>query len=521
MNEAKTINIQSSAGTMHHLFGRISYKPWYAIAEFVDNSTQSFFSHIRDFQDINHVSINIKYDNENKTLTVIDNAYGMDLNELSTALNIESSNLKKMGRNEFGVGLKTAAGWFGTRWSITTVRYGSGLQFTATIDIEQLENEITIFVEEVSKKEHGTIVKIEKMTKPLSASKTIGKVKDLLATMYRRDIKSNQVELRYNDKLIEFADYPVLKAYKGQDWKKNIDFKFDFEDKTYHVTGFVAIMDPGSFPKAGFALFRRDRVIIGGPDLNYKPDEIFGQSQSQRSLKLFGELNMDDFPVNQAKDGFVWDNGLEEIFISKLKDNIQDYIKIADISKKERAREGMYSNEVSQRVENSVKHQVEFIESQLTEKTSFVVEKSPDYCPAEEQDRIDQIEEVERFIEDQQLRNAKEQETIVGKTRFYSIPLNQIRNLSLEVDWSIHNNNYWIDLKQIDSDKYKLIINIDHPFFRPYSNQEDFKVVLEKFVIAFVVAEIMAKMISDQEGYIHYRSIRDKMNEYLKKLGDQ
>lgn len=64
-------------------------------------------------------------------------------------------------------------------------------------------------------------------------------------------------------------------------------------------------MNPGSYPKAGFALFRRGRVIIGGEDMNYKPAEIFGQSQSQVSLKLFGEINLDTFPVNQAKDGFV------------------------------------------------------------------------------------------------------------------------------------------------------------------------------------------------------------------------
>jgi len=71
------------------------------------------------------------------------------------------------------------------------------------------------------------------------------------------------------------------------------------------VNGFVAIMEKGSFPNAGFALFRYNRVIIGGIDQNYKPSKIFVQAQSQISLKLFGELNMEDFPVNQAKDGFV------------------------------------------------------------------------------------------------------------------------------------------------------------------------------------------------------------------------
>ena len=37
------INIQPQAGVLG-VFSRLNYKPWYAIAEFVDNSTQSFYS---------------------------------------------------------------------------------------------------------------------------------------------------------------------------------------------------------------------------------------------------------------------------------------------------------------------------------------------------------------------------------------------------------------------------------------------------------------------------------------------
>ena len=38
------INIQPPASILN-VFSRLSYKPWYAIAEFVDNSTQSYISH--------------------------------------------------------------------------------------------------------------------------------------------------------------------------------------------------------------------------------------------------------------------------------------------------------------------------------------------------------------------------------------------------------------------------------------------------------------------------------------------
>lgn len=517
MNEARKVNIQSTAGTMHHMFGRISYRPWYAIAEFVDNSSQSYFSNKDKMTDIDHVTIDVCYEKKEDILTVSDNAYGMSIDELVEALYVEGGNHIKVGRNEFGAGLKTSAGWFGEKWSVSTVQYGSGKRYIAVVDKENLENEVPIYEEDVEKNLHGTVIKIEKITKKLTGSKTIAKIKDLLASMYRRDINSGDVDLRYNGDSITFEGYPILSSFRGRDWKKEIDYTFRFNDKNYHVTGFVAIMDPGSFPKAGFALFRRDRVIIGGSGMNYKPNEIFGQDQSQISLKLFGELNMDDFPVNQAKDGFVWDDGLEEEFISTLKNNIQEYIKIADISKKDRTREEMYAKDFSTRVQDEVNKNVTFIEVPKPVNEEVHENDSNELEQVKEEEQVT----LDEFLEDFRERNDSDEEKIVGSTRYYNIPLNEVRTLSLEVDWSIHHNKYWINVEQASTDLIKLTVNIDHPFFRPYSNQEDFKIVLEKFVISFVVAEVMARMTSDKDGYIYYKAIRDKMNEYLKKMGDE
>lgn len=116
--------------------------------------------------------------------------------------------------------------------------------------------------------------------------------------------------------------------------EETIRFQCRIQWKNFQCDWICCNHESGKFPNAGFALFRQDRVVIGGTDSNYKPSQIFGQAQSQRSLKLFGELNMDDFPVNQAKDGFIWDDGLEDAFIEKLKTNIQEYIEIAELSKK-------------------------------------------------------------------------------------------------------------------------------------------------------------------------------------------
>lgn len=43
MERITELNIQPQAGVLG-VFSRLNYKPWYAIAEFVDNSTQSFYN---------------------------------------------------------------------------------------------------------------------------------------------------------------------------------------------------------------------------------------------------------------------------------------------------------------------------------------------------------------------------------------------------------------------------------------------------------------------------------------------
>lgn len=255
-------------------------------------------------------------------MLIVDNAYGMEIERFRDAILLDSRNESQAGRNEFGMGLKTAASWFGKVWRVTSTQYGSSNRYTATVDIPMLDKlhlqNTKIYRDFVATDEHGTEIVIEQVTKKITGSRTIGKIRDLLSSMYRRDINNRNIEIWFNDEPIVFEEYPILTNFRGKSWKKNLDFNVDFDDKMYHVTGFVAIMNPGSFPKAGFALFRQDRVVIGGTDSNYKPSPIFGQAQSQKSLKLFGELNMNDFPVNQAKDGFIWDDGLEDAFIDAL-----------------------------------------------------------------------------------------------------------------------------------------------------------------------------------------------------------
>src|SRR3954464_8255551 len=110
-------------------YRRLAYTPWYALAEFVDNSTQSY----RDNKDIlnaayekehSQLCIKISYDRDADILVIRDNAMGMSLAQLRRALQIGRAPSSTAGLSQFGLGLKTAACWFGDKWSVKTKKLG-------------------------------------------------------------------------------------------------------------------------------------------------------------------------------------------------------------------------------------------------------------------------------------------------------------------------------------------------------------------------------------------------------------
>lgn len=514
------LNIRPEASILN-VFSRLSYKVWYAIAEFVDNSTQSYISHMDELMEddtFEKLVVSVKYDSSENTLTITDNAYGMEINKFKDAILLDSRNAEQRGRNEFGMGLKTAASWFGNIWSVTSTQYGSQNQYSAIVDIPRLKSEglnsITIQRTLVDENLHGTTIMIRDVTKKITGSRTIAKIRTLLSSMYRRDINNRNIEIWFNDEPISFNEYPVLKNFRGKEWKKPLDFNVEFDNKVYNVTGFVAIMNPGSFPNAGFALFRQDRVVIGGSDLNYKPSRIFGQAQSQVSLKLFGELNMDQFPVNQAKDGFIWDDGLEDAFIDSLKSNIQEYIDIADLSKKVRDSEEQFSEQKSE----ELREEIEAAVSGMTRNEEDEEVENSHIEEAEEEKSNIILSDEQEYIET--VLNVVIPEEIVGTKRRYVIPLNLISSLVINVQWAVGKRNYWIDYSENEEKEIDVLINIDHPFFMPYAKDSEFQRVLEKFVLAFIVAEQQAKLTSDKQGYIVASTIKNNMNRYLTNISE-
>lgn len=517
--DIQELNIQPQAGVIG-VFSRLNYKPWYAIAEFVDNSTQSFYSHQKELADagIGQVDVIINYDSENDILTINDTAFGMEIEDFSRAVRIDSPPEKKDGRNEFGMGLKTAASWFGNIWSVRSTQLGSTNEYFTEINIPELrknnKNSVSIKRTHIDAAHHGTTIIIRDVTKKIGSPRTKNKIVDLLKSMYRRDLNNGLVRIFYDGDALYYDEYDCL-SFRNRTWRKELDFSFKFDETTHHVVGFVGILANGGFGRAGFALFRRNRVVVGGEEFNYKPDEIFGQAQSTIAHKLFGELDLDDFPINQAKDGFVWDDGLEETFIKELKAQIKEYIDIAKITNKDREKEEATSQAISDNVQNKVQETINRISTTSAEETPTIFNIPLCDSPKDTQTDLD-------FYKEYQTEQNNLPEEIDDKVRTYTIPMDAASRCVINVRWTKGNSAIWIKVDSAENGSSANIqLNINHPFFKPFSEKEDFKLVLEKFAIAFALAEIRAKNNANAEGMISPISFRTYINNFLRELTDE
>jgi hypothetical protein len=509
--DVKELNIQPDA-SIYGIFERLSYKMWNAVAEFVDNSTASFFKNekILRFYKIYKCRVDIIYDDKSNTLIIQDDAYGMELADFERAILLDQKPNDTSGRNEFGMGLKTAASWFGKVWTVESTQYGSTNKYFAEVHIPKLKetksNYVMIKKFEAAKEEHGTKIVISHLTKKAESGRTIGKIKDKIRSMFRRDINSGKVEIYFNGEPLKFEPYNTL-IFDNQEWKKLLNFSFIFNDKQYSISGFVGILGDGSsgFGRAGFALFRRNRIVVGGEDDYYKPEGIFIQAQNPISHKLYGELDLDDFPVNQAKDGFIWDDGLELKFVEELKKNIIDYIAIA---KKPIAQLRPAIEETTKEVAVNVSQEVNKSLNHLNSVNTGSAILS------------NESETVQRFEKGKD--ELKSSERIYKDTEHsYTIQINTFESIIITIIWTHIGDEYWFQREINNNGIWNVKVNINHPFFEPFYHNEDFKEVLEKFVISFLLASEYSSRTSDKNGYVLPSEFEYQMNKLLKILSNK
>ena len=328
MNNKPTVSITIGT-TMFARYADLPNTVSHAIAEFIDNALQSYRNNKDYLQSINpdfrfRVTIDFDWntdDNRARRITISDNAGGLNFASFQKAFMTAETPEDNKGLNEFGMGMKTAAGWLGNKWSVRTSAIGEPVERFYEFDLQYvLENDVKeLPYDEIpsSESSHYTIVTIEESTKNSPSQKSIDKIKLELASIYRQSLRANEMDLFIGDEPLSFDEYPILEApFNNMPngvriyWKKEIDFKFG----KYRAKGFIAILKDINNTQNGLVLLRRGRVIVGAEtDGRYFPKSLFGAQGNFRFKRLFGELELDGFEVSFNKNDIQDKENLEAL----------------------------------------------------------------------------------------------------------------------------------------------------------------------------------------------------------------
>ncbi len=319
-------------------YKRLSYKLWYALSEFVDNSTQAYVNHKEELslalkEEGNKLAVDILYHRGNDLsedyFRIEDNSIGMDEPVLRRAFNAGQKPENDKGRSKYGLGMKTASFWLGDTWTVETSMLGVDKKYIINVNIAEISGgsiKLDIQQENIEPEKHFTIITIENLHKRF-VGQTIGKVKSYLSSIYRYDIISNEIEIYWNSEPLEWTpiEDQLLQNFEGEIVKRELDF--DVNGKS--VKGWAGVLEKGGRGKAGFALVQNNRVI----NPNYRPDLIFGDQDGGRNdlvnQRMVGELFIDDFDVSHTKDQILWTGEEEEIVEEILVEELAEIKRIA------------------------------------------------------------------------------------------------------------------------------------------------------------------------------------------------
>lgn len=337
--EPTSVTVRPGVG-MLALFPSMSYKPWYALSEFVDNAIQSWLSHKDELAAARggapRLHIEITIDRSAGTIEVVDNAAGIFTQDIARAFTPAAPPADASGLSQFGIGMKSAAAWYARRFVVTTTAIGEPVRREVTFDIpgivEAGADTIPLRTEPASPWEHGTILVLSDLNHPAPTGRTLGKIRDYLSSIYRRFVNDEDVEIVVGGERLRFEPPRILEAARWSEpegrpleWRKDVEVLLPSGRR---ITGWAGLLATGNTVAAGFALLYRGKVVQGAGSMardasgGYKPHEVFGAGNSFESQRLIGELDVSALDVTHTKDSLVWDDEDESAFLALLQDEL-------------------------------------------------------------------------------------------------------------------------------------------------------------------------------------------------------
>ncbi len=302
------------------------------LAEFIDNALQSYKDNYARLKELDStyklkVEIDIEWDDSErkraKSISIKDNAAGIEKSKYVTAFKPGNTPENNTGLNEFGMGLKTAACWFGNSWTAKTKALGETVERTIHFSLNDvtIQDLKTLPVEEVATdiNAHYTTIKITDLTKNAPAYRSLVNIKSELASIYRMSLRNREMEIYVCGESLSFIEPEILVApfVRTPDaepilWKKEI--AVELMGGKYRAKGFIGILRTMNKTQNRIVLMRRGRVIVGADtEGQYYSRHISGQSGSPRDKRIFGELELEGFQVTFNKNDVQDKDNLEAL----------------------------------------------------------------------------------------------------------------------------------------------------------------------------------------------------------------
>ena len=122
------INIRPGVSILS-ILPHLNYSPWYALAEFIDNSYQSYLDNKDGIIQIDGSDFKLKVEidierNDNGKIVIRDNAAGIHEKDFARAFRPAELPPDRTGLCEFGMGMKSAACWFSPTWKVRRLTGG-------------------------------------------------------------------------------------------------------------------------------------------------------------------------------------------------------------------------------------------------------------------------------------------------------------------------------------------------------------------------------------------------------------
>jgi len=487
-------------------FRNLNNKPWYALAEFVDNSVQSYENNKAKFKRIygeNYsLEIRININKDEDVITIKDNAAGIGLDNYYRAFEPAHIPIDNTGLHEYGMGMKTAAIWLSDIWSVKTKAIDEDQERFVEFNLQKVIDEKKEVLEVIKTPNktnfHYTEINLTKLSHNAPSSHQLDKIKRHLSSIYRIYIRKGDLNLYINDELLVFNDPEILKApyHKEPDsndvlWKKEISFK----SGKYSVRGFIGVLKTMSTNKLnGISLFRRGRVIVGSHDEKYRPKTLCGQIGSPRHKRIFGELELEGFSVSFNKGSFIEVEDLEA-----LMEGIKLEISNKDFNLYDQAQNFIKpkSEEDNKKVAKKLHDELKKANSNNKGGNKPIIVVPSKHDVSQQAEKLKNAETISSFEDKENIRGVD-----------YELKQEFITDPSIS-------SLYTLEVLENTGKKVKVAykINLANDFFnqfKKFKNESDYKPV-----VAIIKSLVLAELVAPSQGTTGAGNIRLNFNNFL------